>query len=111
MRNLHLGEAAEAGVDAVGRRLAIREFVDDSARRAHLRARGLGQGDRREVVGDRHELVEREGVAVEVDYRPGHRDDSTTKFTKMTKTTKSFPAFDRGLLAGRTCDARTAHTG
>ena len=37
--NLHFGEVAEAGVDAVGRRVAIGELVDDGARGAHARAR------------------------------------------------------------------------
>ena len=60
VRNLDLGEVAEAGVDPVGGIVVMRELVDDLARGADARTGAAGQLRRLEVVGDRDELLEGE---------------------------------------------------
>ena len=64
-RNLHFGERAEAGVDAVGRLVAVRPAIDDGARGAHALARGGGERDRLAAVGDRQQLLDRERGSVQ----------------------------------------------
>ena len=57
-RNHNLGEVAEAGVDAVSRLAALREFLDNCACRSNARACGVGKADRREVARDGDELLQ-----------------------------------------------------
>ena len=66
--NLHFGEVAEAGVDAVGRRIVLRELVDDRARRAHATARCIAERNRVVVRRDRNQLIECQRIAVEFDH-------------------------------------------
>jgi hypothetical protein len=72
VRDLDVGEVAETGVDAVGRRVALREFVDDGARGGHAPSRGVTE--RHVVVAicvvavcDRNELIKRQRIAVDRD--------------------------------------------
>ena len=60
-----LGERAEAGVDAVDRRVALGAAVDHRARGDDARPRLGRQPHLRAVVGDGDELVERQIVAGE----------------------------------------------
>ena len=63
-----LGEVAEAGVDAVDGRLALRFGVDPGARGGDARARVRRETDVHVVVGDRQQLGEFEMIAVEKDH-------------------------------------------
>ncbi len=63
-RDADFRELAEAGVDAVGRLVALREAVDDGPRRAHALARGISQSDRLAVVRDGNEVIQRQGSPI-----------------------------------------------
>ena len=68
-RDCGFGQRAEAGVDAVHRRVAQAVAIDDGARRVHG-GRGPGmQPDRLTAVGDGNEVVEREVGAGERDHK------------------------------------------
>ena len=66
-RNLHFGEVAEAGVDAVGGRVMLRTVVNDRARRPHTLPRGAAERDP-VAICDGDELIERQGMAVEFNH-------------------------------------------
>ena len=63
--DLHLGKGAEAGIDAIDRRIAASDLVDNVARRLHTVQGRRGDRDLGAVDSNCEELVEREGVAVE----------------------------------------------
>jgi hypothetical protein len=65
-RNFHLGKVAEAGVDAVGRLVSMREFVDQRAGGTDARAGCVSDMHRRRVVGDGEHLLERQAGAVKL---------------------------------------------
>jgi hypothetical protein len=68
VRHPHFCEAAEAGVDAVRRRVAFGECLDHAPRRRDARAGRPGQGDRGEAVGHGEEIGKGEGAAVEMNH-------------------------------------------
>jgi hypothetical protein len=64
-----LGEIAEAGVDAVDRRVAAGALVDHGARRGHAIARRGRQAHGGAVIGDGEQVGDVEMIAVEEDHR------------------------------------------
>jgi hypothetical protein len=90
VRDLHVGKAAEARVDAVGRRVVIRELVDDSTRREDTRTRLLANRNRRICVRDSDQLVESQRVTVEFDH--GRQCTSPTGGRWVLTTKRSKPA-------------------
>ena len=60
VRDAHVGEVAEAGVDAVDRRVLLDGGVHHGACGADARPRAIGQRHRRVVVGDGNQIVERQ---------------------------------------------------
>ena len=67
-RDAHVREVPEAGVDAVGRLVAMREVVDDCSRRSHALPRGLAQGNRVVVERDRNQSIECQRLTVKLNH-------------------------------------------
>ena len=65
VRDPHVGERAEAGIDAVDGFVALGLPGDHRARRIDARTRGLGETDRPIVVSNRRDILERERLAIE----------------------------------------------
>ena len=65
VRDPHVGERSEAGVDAVDGFVALGLARDHSARRVDARPRGLGETDRTIVVRDRGDILQRERLTIE----------------------------------------------
>jgi hypothetical protein len=68
VRDPHVGEVAEAGVDAVGRRIVVGSLVNDDACRAHALARHVAEREWLVAVRDGDQIIERERFAVEEDH-------------------------------------------
>ena len=68
VRDPHVGEVAEPGVDAVRRRVVVGGLVNDHACRADAIARHVAEGELLVAVRNRDEIVERERLAVEKDH-------------------------------------------
>jgi hypothetical protein len=62
--NLDVGKITEAGVDAVGRLVSMREFLDDGARRMHALACGRRESDMLVGICNADQLIERQGRTV-----------------------------------------------
>src|SRR5262245_39300399 len=69
VRDANVSKVPEAGVDAVGRNVALGEVVNDCARVADPLLSGFRQGDRLVMIRDCNQLIERERVAVEEDHK------------------------------------------
>jgi hypothetical protein len=65
VRDPHVGEVAEPGVDAVRRRVVVGGLVNDDPRRANAIARHIAEGELLVAVRNRDEIVERERLAVQ----------------------------------------------
>jgi hypothetical protein len=65
VRDPHIGERSEAGVDAVDGFVALGLARDHSARRIDARPRGLGETDRTIVVRDCGDILQRQRLTIE----------------------------------------------
>ena len=91
-RYLHVGEGAEARIDAIGRLDPARAALDHGARRVHAEAGRIRQRDRFAAVRDREQLVDRERSTVENDHSVVSRLPSATRTCRAVLSRLRSPA-------------------